>query len=370
MRPWPRREAGSTTRSASRSRSMSSSGGCPAAGSAAMPVTSTTRQSNPPRVAGRCDLDGSAWSSAPTTGRRRSGPDWRAQLSSLGDVVAYYRETGVLRTRSNGVAPIETVTAGLLAVLADDAGRRALTMVTRKSRAEIERMRRAGRIVAEVLDLVGAELRPGVSTGHLDRLAEAHIRAAGAIPSFKGYPGSTHGDHSPASICISIDDEIVHGIPGERIIREGQIVSVDAGAILDGWHGDAARTFFVGEPPAEVARPDRGDPGRDAGRDRRRRPGQPHRGHLGRGGGRRPPARVRGRPTVRRPRDRHRDARGAAGPQLPHRAPRSQAGVRPVPGHRADVHPRAATRPASSPTTGRCPRSTAPWPPISSTRSP
>jgi methionyl aminopeptidase len=126
-------------------------------------------------------------------------------------------------------------------------------MVTRKSRAEIERMRRAGRVVAEVLDKIGAELRPGVSTAHLDAIAEAHIRASGATPSFKGYPGINPRRPFPASVCISIDDEIVHGIPGERTIRAGQIVSVDAGAIVDGWHGDGARTFFVGDAPPRVA---------------------------------------------------------------------------------------------------------------------
>ncbi|MEA2608181.1 MAG: methionyl aminopeptidase [Chloroflexota bacterium] len=125
-------------------------------------------------------------------------------------------------------------------------------MVTRKSRSEIERMRRAGRIVAEVLDRIEAELRPGVSTAELDALAEAHIRAAGATPSFKGYPGINPARPFPATICISIDQEIVHGIPGDRRIRDGQIVSVDAGAIVDGWHGDGARTFFVGEPPAAI----------------------------------------------------------------------------------------------------------------------
>ncbi len=126
-------------------------------------------------------------------------------------------------------------------------------MVTRKSRSEIERMRQAGRVVAEVLDKIEAELRPGVSTAHLDALAEAHIRACGATPSFKGYPGINPKRPFPASVCISIDDEIVHGIPGDRVIRAGQIVSVDAGAILDGWHGDAARTFYVGDPPPAVA---------------------------------------------------------------------------------------------------------------------
>jgi methionyl aminopeptidase len=123
-------------------------------------------------------------------------------------------------------------------------------MVTRKSRREIDTMRIAGRIVAEVLALVESELKPGVTTGHLDRLAERHIRSSGAVPSFKGYG---HPDNPfPASLCISIDSEVVHGIPGERTIREGQIVSIDAGAIYDGWHGDAARTFVVGEPTEKV----------------------------------------------------------------------------------------------------------------------
>ena len=114
-------------------------------------------------------------------------------------------------------------------------------------------MRRAGRVVAEVLDLIGAELRAGVSTADLDALAEAHVRASGWTPSFKGYAGINPRRPFPASVCISIDDEIVHGIPGRRTIRSGQIVSVDAGAIVDGWHGDAARTFYVGDPPARVA---------------------------------------------------------------------------------------------------------------------
>lgn len=126
-------------------------------------------------------------------------------------------------------------------------------MITRKSPAEIEKMRRAGRIVAEVLALIESELRPGVTTGHLDRLAERHIRASGAVPSFKGYLGGGRygkGPHAfPASTCISIDSEVVHGIPGDRTIRDASIVSVDVGAILDGWHGDGARTFLVGGVP-------------------------------------------------------------------------------------------------------------------------
>ncbi len=124
--------------------------------------------------------------------------------------------------------------------------------VTLKSAAEIETMRRAGRLVAEVLALVESELKPGVSTAHLDALAEAHIRRSGGIPSFKGYPGANPRRPFPASICVSIDSEIVHGIPGDRTIREGQLVSIDAGAIVDGWHGDGARSFFVGQPPEPV----------------------------------------------------------------------------------------------------------------------
>jgi methionyl aminopeptidase len=123
-------------------------------------------------------------------------------------------------------------------------------VVTRKSRNEIARMRQAGRIVAEVLALVESELKPGTSTAHLDQIAEKHIRSAGATPSFKGY-----GDRRnpfPASLCISIDDEVVHGIPGQRTIKDGQVVSIDAGAIVDGWHGDGARTFIVGQPDPKV----------------------------------------------------------------------------------------------------------------------
>jgi methionyl aminopeptidase len=129
-------------------------------------------------------------------------------------------------------------------------------VITRKSPREIESMRRAGRIVAEVLALIEAELRPGISTGHLDRLAERHIRTAGAIPSFMGYlGGGKYGKSArafPASTCISIDDEVVHGIPGERTVRDGSLVTVDVGAILDGWHGDGARTFIVGDVPEDV----------------------------------------------------------------------------------------------------------------------
>jgi methionyl aminopeptidase len=131
-------------------------------------------------------------------------------------------------------------------------------MVTRKSAAEIAQMRRAGRLVAEVLALVDEALRPGITTADLDALAEKHIRANGGTPSFKGYLGAGRYGRGPrafpGSLCISIDEEVVHGIPSGREVKSGQLVSIDAGAIVDGWHGDAARTFAVGDVPDDARR--------------------------------------------------------------------------------------------------------------------
>jgi len=109
-------------------------------------------------------------------------------------------------------------------------------------------MREAGLVVARTLDVVAAAVRPGVSTAELDALAEREIRAAGATPSFLGYHGY------PATICTSVNEEIVHGIPTPaRRLDEGDIISIDCGAIVGGWHGDAARTVGVGTISAEHA---------------------------------------------------------------------------------------------------------------------
>ena len=117
-------------------------------------------------------------------------------------------------------------------------------MVTCKSKSEIEKMRRAGRIVAEALALVESELKPGVSTAHLDRIAEKYIRDNGAVPSFKGLY------NFPANICTSINNEIVHGIPSRRrVLIEGDIVSVDVGVKFEGYHTDSATTVPVGHVP-------------------------------------------------------------------------------------------------------------------------
>ena len=118
-----------------------------------------------------------------------------------------------------------------------------------KSPEEIEKIRKSCQIVAEVLEEMKHQVRPGVSTLYLDQVAEEIIRSYGATPSFKNYHGF------PASICASIDNCVIHGIPSEKqVLKEGQIISVDVGALLNGFHGDAARTYPVGEISAEAAK--------------------------------------------------------------------------------------------------------------------
>lgn len=122
-------------------------------------------------------------------------------------------------------------------------------MIHIKSLREIEKMKDAGKVVAEALAAVGEAVKEGITTAELDHIANKVILKHGAIPSFKGYNGF------PASACISVDTEVVHGIPSkERVLKSGSIVSVDIGAIVDGWHGDAARTFPVGEISPEAER--------------------------------------------------------------------------------------------------------------------
>lgn len=113
-------------------------------------------------------------------------------------------------------------------------------MITIKNSKEIEYMRHAGKIVGDTLALLEESIKPGITTKDLDRIAEEYIRKCNAIPSFKGYYGF------PASVCTSVNEEVVHGIPGNRVLHEGDIISIDCGAILNGYHGDAARTFAVG----------------------------------------------------------------------------------------------------------------------------
>ena len=114
-------------------------------------------------------------------------------------------------------------------------------MITLKSQHEIELMRRAGKITAAARALAGEMVRPGVTTHEIDSAVEQFIRKQGAVPSFLHYNGY------PASVCISVNDEIIHGIPGKRVLVEGDIVSIDVGAYIGGFHGDCAATFACGK---------------------------------------------------------------------------------------------------------------------------
>ena len=117
-----------------------------------------------------------------------------------------------------------------------------------KTPEQIEKMRVAGLLVGRTLELLRDSVRPGISTADLDAIAEQHIRDHGGVPSFLGYGYPPF----PATICASVNDAVVHGIPGDRVLEEGDAISIDCGAIVEGWHGDAAITVAVGEVRAEV----------------------------------------------------------------------------------------------------------------------
>ena len=121
-------------------------------------------------------------------------------------------------------------------------------MIYIKNPSEIELMRKSGQIVADVLKLIEDNVKVGVKTRYLDKLAYDYIVGCGAKPSFLGYGGF------PGTICVSIDEEVVHGFPSERVLKDGEIVSIDVGALLNGYHGDAARTFLVGSVSPEKKR--------------------------------------------------------------------------------------------------------------------
>ena len=121
-------------------------------------------------------------------------------------------------------------------------------MISIKSPREIELMRTAGRIVAETHELLRKAIRPGITTLELDEIAEEYIRKRGAIPAFKDYNGF------PASICSSINEQVVHGIPGPTALKDGDIIGIDIGAVYDGYYGDAARTYGIGRIDKETER--------------------------------------------------------------------------------------------------------------------
>lgn len=113
--------------------------------------------------------------------------------------------------------------------------------ITIKTQQQIEKMRIAGKILAQLDEILKSEIKPGITTKQLDNIAQDYIRSQGAVPSFKGYGGF------PCSICTSVNDEIVHGIPSLKTLKSGDIISIDMGTYIGGFHGDAARTYAVGE---------------------------------------------------------------------------------------------------------------------------
>src|SRR5438105_13034397 len=123
-----------------------------------------------------------------------------------------------------------------------------------KAKREIELMRKAGQIVAQTLQLLAEHVKPGVTTAELDVLAYKFITGQGAIPTFKGYHPFKDVQPFPGSICASVNEEIVHGIPGKRVLKEGDIITLDCGVIYRGWHGDSAITVPVGKVSEKVER--------------------------------------------------------------------------------------------------------------------
>jgi methionyl aminopeptidase len=121
-------------------------------------------------------------------------------------------------------------------------------MVIFKSQNEIDRIRKASQIVARTLNFLESHVQPGITTRELDQIAESEIRKAGAIPAFKGYRGF------PATLCVSVNEEVVHGIPSDRKLKEGDIVGLDLGCIWEDFYGDAAKTYAVGEISEEAKR--------------------------------------------------------------------------------------------------------------------
>ncbi|MCD8303235.1 MAG: type I methionyl aminopeptidase [Prevotellaceae bacterium] len=124
-------------------------------------------------------------------------------------------------------------------------------MIFLKTEEEIELMRAANLLVGETLAEIGKAIKPGVTTLQLDKIAEEYIMDHGATPTFKGFP-NPYGSAFPASICASVNDEVIHGIPGERELRDGDIISVDCGVLLNGFNGDSCYTFCVGEVADDV----------------------------------------------------------------------------------------------------------------------
>ncbi len=206
-------------------------------------------------------------------------------------------------------------------------------VITIRSAQELVKLEEASRIVLETLDVVEKAVAPGVTTEELDRIAESEIKKRGARPAFVGYRGY------PKTLCTSINDEVVHGIPGRRALQEGDVVGIDCGAVAGGYYGDAARTVAGRQGRRREGEAPRGHAEGPARRDRRGEAGRPGFGHRRRRRGRRPRPRLRRGPRLRGPRRRHGAPRGAPGPELRPRRPGKHAQGGHGPRDRADVQP-------------------------------
>jgi len=201
----------------------------------------------PPRQPGRCDHCGGELFQRPDDSPETARQRLQVYFSQTAPLIDYYTQSGKL-VEVNGNQPIEAVTTELIAAASRGGDITPSGGIVIKSPRELAIMRQAGRIVAEVLHLLVDSLRPGLPTRELDIIARREIRARGAIPSFEGYRGY------PAAVCVSVNDEVVHGIPGDRLLAEGDIVALDLGAIYQGFQSDAAVTVGIGTISAEARR--------------------------------------------------------------------------------------------------------------------
>ena len=248
----------------------------------------------------------------------------------------------------------------------DDTGRapprRRAPMIIRKGPEEIDRIARAGDLVAATIAHVGEHIVPGITTGELDEIAGAFIASHGGVSASKGYKGY------PAEICISPNDMVVHGIPGRYRVQEGDLITIDVGAVAR--RCDRGQRLHLRRGGARSGRAATAGrlPGRACGRDRPGAPGQPHRRHLARRADRRRRRRLLRRAQPRRPRGRPPLSRGSACAELRRARPWTEAFARNDDRDRADDHGRDARRVRCTRTAGRSLPTTALSPRISSTR--
>ena len=244
-------------------------------------------------------------------------------------------------------------------------------MVEIKTPAEIEAMRGAGRVVAQILAAVQDQAKAGMRTAELDEIARDVLARNGAYSPFLNYQPGFAPVPFPATICTSVNDAALHGIPGRYKLADGDLLSVDCGAVLDGWTGDAAVSFTIGTAAAGRRAADRRDQGRPARGHRRGRSRRPDRRHLRRHRRGRPRGRLRDLHRLRRSRRRPDHARGPVRPQRG-RPPAAAAGSSPGWSSRSSPGswPAAGTCTGSTATAGRSAAATAAGPRTPSTRWP